>query len=450
MAGSISSLGVGSGLDLEGLVQNLIAAESRPIQLFQSRQADIDLRISAFGQVQNSLSEFQTALNALSSSDGFRGITATSSDTEILSVTAGQSAVPGSNDITVVQLAQNNRFASQAFIDETEVIGTGTLSFTVGSNAFNIEVDSENNTLGQIRDLINTDNNNDSVRASVISTDDGTRLILTAVESGEANEIAFTVTDDDANDTDDAGLSRLVFGLQEVDIAQDAIIEVDGFTATRSGNEISDVIQGVTLSLESLGDATISVDENLSVATTTIGTLVTAYNSLSSTLAVQRGTSLSGENTLINIEARLREIFSDSFNDSTSDINFLFQVGLSFDRDGVLSFDADTFTEATTNSFLEIQNLFTDSENGLITRLDDVVNGFIETGGILNARTEGLNDERRQLDEDIERIELRLESTEARLRAQFASLDALVAQLNSTSSFLTQQLANLPLANNQN
>ena len=208
------------------------------------------------------------------------------------------------------------------------------------------------------------------------------------------------------------------------------------------------MIQGVTLELEEVGTATVSVSEDLGVAKTTIEALVSAYNSLSSTLAVQRGSTLSGENTLLNIESRVRNLFSESYNDSNANINYLFQLGLSFDRDGVLSFDAQAFDEVVTNDFSDIQSLFANSGNGFIARLEDVIEGYTESGGILTARTDGLNDEKERIDEDIERIELRLENTEARLRAQFGALDSLLSQLNSTSSFLTQQLANLPLSNN--
>ena len=449
MAGSITSLGVGSGLDLESLVQNLVAAESRPIQLLESRKADIDLKISAFGQVQNALSEFQTAIGALSTADAFRGVTANSSDDTVFTASASQSAVPGNNDIVVTQLAQNNKFATQSFTSESEVIGTGQLSFTVAGENFTIDITSENNTLAQIRDAINAENDNSSVQASIINIDEGSKLILTANESGVANQIVFTVTDDDTNDTDDAGLSQLVFGIQEIDPALDATFQVDGFDVTRPSNQISDVIQGVTLELTGLGSATVSVSEDLGVAKTTIDAFVTAYNTLISTLNVQRESSLSGENTLLNIESRIRDLFSRSYNDSSANINYLFQLGLSFDRDGVLSFDADEFDNAVATDFNDIQSLFTDSENGFITLLETAVEGYTESDGILTARTDGLNDEKEDIDEDIERIEIRIESVEARLRAQFSALDTLLSQLNSTSTFLTQQLANLPLTNNQ-
>lgn len=448
MAGSITSLGVGSGLDLENIVETLVAAESRPIVLLQNRRNDNDLRISAFGLVQSALSTFQSRLDTLAEPESFRSVFATPSDSEIVTASASQSAVPGSTNIEVIQLAQSNRIASQAFIDGDEIIGTGQLSFTVGGENFNIDITSETNTLAQIRDAINNENDNTSVQASIINVDDGSRLVFTATESGSSNQIVLTVTDDDGNNTDDAGLSRIAFATQELDPPQDAIFELEGFTVTRPSNEISDVVQGITFTLQDLGNAEIAVAENLNVAGSSIDSFVSSYNTLVSTLSLQRGSTLSSENTLLTIENGIRNVFTDTFNDSSAQFNFLFQVGLSFDDEGTLNFDQEQFTEAVNTDFIDVQSLFTNTDNGFITRLDDVVTNFTQTGGVLSSRTQGLNAEQDRIDDDIAVLASRLELTEARIRSQFNSLDVLVAQLNATSSFLTQQLANLSLRDN--
>jgi flagellar hook-associated protein 2 len=448
MAGSITSLGVGSGLELETIVETLVAAESRPIVLLQNRRNDNDLKISAFGLVRSALSTFQGTLDTLADPESFRNVSATSSDSEIVSASASQSAVPGSTSIEVAQLAQFNRIASQAFVDSNEIIGTGQLNFTVGAETFNIDITPEKNTLAQIRDAINNENDNTSVQASIINVDDGSRLVLTARESGSSNQIVFTVTDDDGNNLDDAGLSRLAFATQELDPPLDAIFEVEGFTVTRPSNEISDVVEGLTFTLQDLGNAEINVTENLNVAGSSIDSFVSSYNTLVSTLSLQRGSTLSSENALLAIENGIRNVFTGTFNDSSAQFNFLFQVGLSFDDEGTLSFDQEQFTEAVTTDFADVQSLFTDTENGFITRLDDVVTNFTQTGGVLNSRTQGLSAEQNRIDDDIAVLASRLELTEARIRSQFNSLDVLVAQLNATSSFLTQQLANLSLPDN--
>ena len=451
MAGSITSLGIGSGIDIESIVNQLVAVERRPIQFLEAQQAEIDIQISALGLVKDSVATFQSALSDLNVASGFRSFYVKSSDDEVLTATADEGSVPISSDIEVLALAQRNKLASSAFASGSSVVGTGLLDISVGTDSFSISIDANNNTLEGIRDAINENLSNSGVSASIITADDGSHLVLTSDESGTANALTINVTGDgDGNDTDAAGLSSLVFvaggiqNLQEIDAAQDATLTVDGFTVTRSSNEISDVIEGVTLSLQGLGPVELSVSEERSEGQSAIEALVTAYNDLIVSLDTQRESTLQGESLLLGIETSARQMFSNRFQVSGSSYSYLFDVGLTFDRDGILSLDSDKFTQAIENDFNGVVQMFTDPENGFVQELDAVLSSYLDTGGLIQARTDGLSESKEQMDDDIERIEDRIVLTEARLRRQFSALDALVNQLNATSSFLTQQLANLP------
>jgi len=259
------------------------------------------------------------------------------------------------------------------------------------------------------------------------------------------------VTDDDANNTDNAGLSQVVFGLTEIDAAQDAIFTVDGSTVTRTSNEIDDVIDGVTLSLIGNGTGTLNLSENKTVASGKISALVDAYNQFSSAIDAQRGTTLSGEALLLTLENRVRGQFSAPYGDSSSQISQLFEVGISFDEDGIVSFDKSKFDDLSVSNFDDLQALFTDQDNGFIASLDGLIESYLQSDGLIDARTKGLNTTLDTINDDIETAELRLIRTEERLRAQFVSLDVLTSQLSATSTFLTTQLANLPgFGNNDN
>lgn len=445
MAGLITSLGAGSGLNLEALLKNLLAAESRPVKLLQARKAGIDLKISGFGQVKSALSQFQKAAGALSSADAFRRLTASSTDSTnaggstVFSATASQAAAPGSNVIQVMQLAGKHKSGSRGFASDSQAIGAGRLNFTAGGKNFSVDINSENNTLAKIRDAINAQANNSIVQAGIIKVDQGYKLILTARQSGAANQIVFSVTDNDGNSTDNAGLSKLVFGMQEIDKALDARLVVDGLAATRSSNKISDVIAGVSLDLKKTGTATLSVAENVTVAKASIEKLVSSYNSLASTLDAQAGRHLSGENTLLNIQTSIRDLFSRRYNHSSSGVNYLFQLGLNFDRKGVLGFDRKAFDKVIADNTDKVQSLFTDTKNGFIASLENIIKRYTDSDGIIINRTKGLDKEKTTIDNDIGRLELRLKSTEARLRKQFTDLDVLVSRLKTTSSFLTRQ-----------
>ena len=450
MAGSVTSLGIGAGIDLESLLANIIAAEQRPLVLLEGRKIDAETKISALGQIRSSLSEFQTAVEALSTPESFRTVTATSSDDSVFTASASDATVAGAYDIVVTQLAQRNRLGSQIIADKTAALGTGSIEITVGADAFTLTIDSSNNSLEQIRDAINDDVNNTGVAASIINVDGGAKLILTASDPGTANQIVVTVTDDDTNNTDNAGLSQVIFGQTEIDAALDATLTVDGAAVTRASNEITDVIDGVTLSLVGTGSGTVSLSENKTAAGAQISTLISSYNTLVATINAERGTSLSGEALLLTLETRLRSIFSAPYGSSSAEITRLLDVGVSFNEDGIASFDQTKFDELAVTNFDELQSLFTDTDNGFIGQLDGLIDSYLQTEGLIEARTDGLNSTIESIDDDIETTELRIARTEERLRAQFVSLDVLTNQLSATSTFLTTQLANLPVFTRDN
>jgi len=451
MAGSITSLGIGSGIDIESIVNQLVAVERRPIQFLETRQTEIDIQISALGAVRDTVSNFQTSISDLKLSTGFRSFSVTSSDDAVITASVGEGSVPISSDIEVLTLAQKSKLASSAFTNGDSIVGNGQLDISVGVDTFSISINDNNNTLIGIRDAINDNADNAGVSASIITADDGSHLVLTSEESGTANVLSVTVTGDgDGNDTDAAGLSNLVFvaggtqNLQEIDIAQDATLTVDGFDVTRSSNEISDVIEGVTLSLKDIGTAALSVTEDRSVGRSAVEAAVTAYNDLIISLNTQRESTLQGESLLLGIETRVRQVFTNRLNVTGSNFQYLFNVGLTFDRDGVLSLDGDKYDQAIEDDFSGVVQLFSNPDNGFAQAIDSILSGYVETDGLIQARTDGLSDSRSQIDDNIERIERRVARTEQRLRSQYAALDGLVGQLNATSSFLTQQLANLP------
>ena len=451
MAGSITSLGIGSGIDIESIVNQLVAVERAPIQLLQTRQAEIDIKVSALGLVQDSVSKFQSSISSLKLSTGFSSFAVTSSDDQVITATASEGSVPISSDIEVLSLAQKNKLASSAFGSGDSIVGNGQLSISVGVDTFSIDINDDNNTLVGIRDAINSNIDNAGISASIITADDGSHLVLTANDSGISNALSVTVSgDSDGNDNDAVGLSNLVFvsggtqNLQEIDLAQDATFTVDGFAVTRASNEIDDVIQGVALSLKDIGTAALSVSEDRSVAKNVVEAAVATYNDLIVSLNTQRESTLQGDSLLLGIETRVRQILTNRLNIPGNSNQYLFDVGITFDSDGILSLDSDKFDQAIEDDFNGVVQLFSDPDNGFAQAVDVVLSSYVDTGGLIEARTDGLSESRTQIDDDIERIEDRVVLTEARLRRQYGALDSLVGQLNATSSFLTQQLANLP------
>lgn len=280
---AIRAGGIGSGLDIEGLVSQLVAAEAEPANFrLNVKEQDLEAELSAYGTLKAALTSFQTSVTKLEGTDAFQVYDAASSDTTLFTATASSSAAAGNYDIEVTQLAQVAKIRSADFTDSSEVIGTGTLDLTLGADTFQITIDNSNNTLSNIRDAINSASDNPGITASLITVDSGTQLILTSDETGSSNTITVAAVDDDGADGFD--LTRLdSASLVSMQPPLDAIIELDSQTVTRDSNSFSDVISGVTFNLAKADPGTVetlTITTNTSAIKDNIESFVTNYNAL--------------------------------------------------------------------------------------------------------------------------------------------------------------------------
>ncbi len=454
---AITTSGVGSGIDIESLVTQLIAAEGQPAtNRIDRKEATLQADLSAYGSLKSALSTFQTAVKALNDPADFLGRTSTSSNTEVFSATADETAVPGKYDIEVIQLAAAAKSRSGNFTSADEVVGTGSLAISLGATTFNITVDSENNTLAGLRDAINAASDNPGLTASIINVDGGSRLVLTSDKLGAANTISIAVTDTDGMPVDTAGLSRLAtVNLTTVQSAQDAIIKVDSQQVTRDSNSFSDVIAGVKFTLDSALPGTV---ESLSIGLDkgslikNVNSFVTAYNSLADTMAnlssfnadTGAAGTLLGDSALRSVQSQIRQTLTSSV--SGLGYDSLVAIGITTNDEGHLEVDSAKLDKVMTDDFTAVSQLFS-SEKGLAKSLDSVLERYISTDGILTARQDGLQSNIDSLDGDREQLNRRLATLDARYRAQFTAMDILVAQLTSLGDYMTQQLASLPEPN---
>ena len=456
--GSVITSGVGSGLDIQGLVSQLVAAEGAPQTLRLNREeAVLQGELSALGTLRSALAEFQSALDSLTDLDTFRGRTVAQSLEDFVSVTANSTAAPGTFSLEVEQLASAQRLASAAFTDKDTVVGTGTLTLAVGTATFAVDIDTGNNTLVGIRDAINNAENNTGVVATIINAVDGSRLVLSATETGLANTL--TVTESDG----DGGLVALVYdpdntieNLTEIDPAQDARVLIEGFAVESSSNTISGAVDGIDIVLlaENLpGEETdITVGFDRAGAKASVEALVDSYNAFVD--AIDRLTSfdpetetagpLLGDATVRNLTFQLRRELGESVAGLSGPFSSLIDLGITAELDGKLAIDGAKLDAAFDEDFDAIGSLFTTVDVGVAARLDALVDPYLSTGGLLDTRTDGLNASIEDIGDRRASLDERLAAVEARLFDQFNALDTLLAQLQSTSNFLTQQLANLP------
>ena len=307
----LSSPGIGSGLDVNGIVNQLMIAERQPLNILNRQEQVYNQKLSAFGQVRSALATFQTALNDLSNGSKFQALSATSSDTKVLSASASGKAIPASYQIGVTQLAQQHKVASAGYATTDAVIGSGTLNIQFGTydsglNSFTANADKAaksisiapaNNTLAGIRDAINAANA--GVTATVVNdgTAAGNRLVLTSSDSGASNSLKISVTDDDGTPLNTTGLSALAYdptaavgsgkNLEQKATALDALLDIDGIAVKQSTNTVKDAIDGVTLNLAQTNvgqKLTLVVGRDSKAVTDAVQAFVTSYNGASSTL----------------------------------------------------------------------------------------------------------------------------------------------------------------------
>ncbi len=462
----LTSPGIGSGLDVNSIVSQLVSAEAQPsLVRLSTKEADIQSELSALGSLKSALAEFRGVLEPLKDVETFRSRAARSGDEDLFTVTADTDAVPGSYSIDVLALAQVHKIQSGTFVNADPeqsnadtAVGYGNLAITVGEGAadtFNIAINEDDNTLGDIRDAINAAPDNKGVLATIVDTDDGARLVLTGTRTGADQRIAIAGTGGDGGlavldyDPDTGGPS-----VSEIQAASDASLSVDGNIDTRSTNTVAGVIDGVTLTLTGAAPgspATLSVEFDADAAKTKVREFVDGYNQLVTQLAslgaydaeTESGGALVGDSTLRQVQSSIRRELQNSIGDFFAPYRELSAIGVDTDLEGRLDIDDSALSLALDTDFDAVGRLF-GADDGVATRIDALLDPYLEADGQLDVRTGTLESQIEQLGEERLRLDERLARLESRYLAQFTALDTLISELNNTSQFLSQQLATLP------
>lgn len=394
---AISSPGIGSNLDVNGIVSQLMAVERQPLMALARKEASFQAKLSGFGTLKGALSQFQTAVRGLSDIGKFQGMRATPADAAIATASATAAAVAGSYALEVTQLAQAQKLAAAGQASSTSAIGTGaatTLSFdfgTIAGGTFDsatgkytgaaftsngsglktVTIDASNNSLSGIRDAINKADI--GVSATIVNDGGSTpyRLALSAKASGQTQSLKLSVagdptlssllSHDPANNTGQALAEKLS--------ARNAEFKVDGIAVSKTTNTVTDVVQGVTLNLlktNSGSPTNITVARDAAAVTSGVGAFVKAYNDLTKILkestaydpATKRAAVLNGESSVRAIESQVRSVLSAPVAGVAGAFTLLSQVGVSLQKDGVLALDSSKLQGAIDKNFGDIAALF--------------------------------------------------------------------------------------------
>ncbi|HHH40040.1 MAG TPA: flagellar hook-associated protein, partial [Sedimenticola sp.] len=225
--------------------------------------------------------------------------------------------------------------------------------------------------------------------------------------------------------------------------ALDAALQVDGVSVTRGANSISDVVAGVTFQLKGAGRAVATVIKDTSAASNAVNGFVKAYNDLKGQISSLSETTLKGNSLLRSIESRVRGVLNQALT-GLGDVTYISQLGITTNQDtGRLQVDSAKLDTALKENADSVAAFFSDTENGFATRMNDVLDGFLASGGIIDNVIEGANSRIDSIDSQRTTLERRLEAIEKRYRNQFTALDNMMARLNTTSDYLTRQLDSL-------
>jgi flagellar hook-associated protein 2 len=470
---TITSLGIGSGLDLNTIVEKLTALERRPLTEMQSTATQLKTQVSSYGKMQSLFSALQDASNALNTSSLWTGSVATSSNDSAVNATGGSNAASGTYSVQVDKLASAQTLASGAvFASSSALVGGGTLSIQLGAwdatqgvftnkdgaAAVDIEV-SDTDTLQSLRDKINA--SGAGISASLVTDSSGVRLSLSSKSTGAVN--GFTVQ---SSSSDAAGLGRITYdpadgsgggGMQLKQAAGDAQASVNGIAVVSASNTLTGVVDGLTLNLRQVTTAPVNVtlSQDSESVTKAIRTFADAYNALSSFISYQTkydatsktGGPLQGDSAATTLMGRLRAVLNTPSGASGSFAR-LSDVGLQLQRDGTLKVDAAKLSSAV-GQREELQKAFSNNDianpgnSGFARRYAQLTTAALDVDGTLTTRTEGLRKQITRNSDDQAKVNDRADRFQERLVKQYTAMDANLSKLNALSSYVTQQIAQM-------
>jgi flagellar hook-associated protein 2 len=416
------------------------------------RKSTLTAQVSAYGTFKSALSTLQATLTTLENPKALAGRTATLGDDTIATASATGDAVPAQYSLALQNLATAASLSSQAFASSAAAVGTGTLTISVGGSTATINIDSTDNTVQGIAAAINGAPNNPGVTASILTTSDGARLVLSGTQTGTAN--AVTVTQSGG----DGGLAALVYDpanpttskLTQTQAAQNANFTINGFAATSASNQVTSAISGVTVNLlkaTAVGvPTTLTVGTDSSGAQTSIGTFVTALNGLITAIqgltsydpTTQTAGPLLGNATLQSFQNQLENILDQVQSGNATVGTSLASLGITANVQGTYDTNSTTLGNALTASLASVTGFF-GGTNGIATQLDTLISQYTQAGGLLDSINQGLQSSLSDVANQQTALNARLATYAATLTKEYNAMDTAVALLKQTQTYLTAE-----------
>lgn len=462
---SISSIGVGSGLDIKSIVSKLVELEKAPLQKLQLQAATVNAKISAFGQVKSLVSTLSDAASKLTSVTGWNGVTSTSSDSTFVSATAIGGTLPTSFNVEVTALAKAQSTASASI---SGVVGAGTLKIALGkwdaagpgatgvftgnvpASSVDITV-SATDTVADVASKIN--GANAGVTATILTDASGQRLLLRGKNTGEAAGFNVTMTSGTPGQLDRLATAAIDTTAGAIEKAADAAAKVNGLTVTSSTNTFASAVAGVTFKAEKLTEVgkpiQVSVTKDNSAVQANISAFVDAYNAVNSYLSeatkYDAGTKESGlfqgDSTAIGLQNSLRAAVQ-SVSKGSSVFKTLSDIGVSFQRGGNLAIDSGKLSTAL-NNVDEVKKMFRGSDataSGIAATVKSMTTNMLSTDGFFKTKDSSLQLSLKSNSKAQAGVNAAATNLETRLNARYSALDTQMSRLTALNSYVSQQI----------
>lgn len=457
--------GLGSGLDVAGMTQQLVAAERTPKQQRITEQmSKLDVSLSAYGQLKSTAVSLQEMFEKFAEDNVFSNNSVSSSDTDFIRASVESNAQNGRYSIEVKSLAQSHRVTSANSFDADPKasLGSGDLVFSVGGKSMTVSIEPDESSLKNVVNAINSSKDNPGITATILTDQDGAKLVFSSSKTGKDNTIKIDATGASGE------LSKLSFDpavpdanadMKEIQKAQDAQIVIDGFSVVNSDtNKFENAIDGVTLNVEKLTgtivtgeptddedvkNITIDITSDIKKPKSAIEELVDAYNGMLESIdqqskydvEAQKGGPLVGDSLSRSLTGQLRTLFNEPIAAANGSTYQLSNFGVTTERDGSLKVDDEKLDEMLKENFSAFSAFF-EGDEGFLKKADDVLEGFVGREGTITNKEDSLKSQQTRLEDDMVALNDRMKDFEDRTYKQLSAMDAAIAQM-------TQELATM-------
>ena len=441
--------GVGSGIDTQGIVKALVAAEKAPKQAQIDKQtSSTSTTLSSLSVIKSALETYRAAIAKLNTATAFGSISGASSDEKIAKTTVTATATNGTYALEVTQLAMASKVSTDVFAGgASSLVNSGTESTTLtisqSDNHYDVSIE-PGATLEQTRDAINSQLKSKNISANILTDANGSRLVLSSSTTGKGTDLTLS------------GADELTKGSKAITVPQNAEFTLDGVKLESTSNTVASVLSGVSLELIATGKSTVTVSTSNDQLKTSAQAFVTAYNALMTAITSQTkvtasatatggttttGGALTGDATMRSLISSVRnELVGGTARTGASGLSMLSQLGINTDKStGLLAIDDAKWDKGVKAFGSQVAELFT-GKNGLINRMTSATDGYAKTGGVLALRQTSLTDSLDSLKGDQEALNRRMDSLQATLSAKYTAMDTLVAQLNASSKSIMTTL----------